>query len=41
MTKDISNKVKKIVADHLGMEESKVVSAETQNGGHCGRIYRA
>ena len=24
MTKDISNKVKKIVADHLGMEESKV-----------------
>jgi len=25
MTKDISNKVKKMVADHLGVEESKVV----------------
>ena len=24
MTKDISNKVKKMVADHLGVEESKV-----------------
>ena len=25
MTKDISNKVKKMVADHLGIEETKVV----------------
>ena len=25
MTKDISNKVKKMVADHLGLDESKVV----------------
>ena len=25
MTKDISNKVKKMVADHLGIEEAKVV----------------
>ena len=25
MTKDISNKVKKMVAEHLGIEESKVV----------------
>ena len=25
MTKDVSNKVKKMVADHLGIEESKVV----------------
>ena len=24
MTKDVSNKVKKMVADHLGVEESKV-----------------
>ena len=25
MTKDVSSKVKKMVADHLGLEESKVV----------------
>ena len=25
MTKDISNKVKKMVSDHLGIEEAKVV----------------
>ena len=25
MTKDVSSKVKKMVADHLGIEESKVV----------------
>ena len=25
MTKDVSNKVKKMVADHLGIEESKVM----------------
>jgi len=25
MTKDISNKVKKMVADHLGVEETKVI----------------
>ena len=25
MTKDVSNKVKKMVADHLGVEESKVL----------------
>jgi len=25
MTKDISSKIKKMVADHLGIEESKVV----------------
>ena len=25
MTKDISNKIKKMVADHLGIEEAKVV----------------
>ena len=25
MTKDVSNKVKKMVADHLGVEESKVI----------------
>ena len=26
MTKDISGKIKKMVADHLGIEESKVVN---------------
>ena len=26
MTKDISGKIKKMVADHLGIEESKVVA---------------
>ena len=25
MTKDVANKVKKMVADHLGVEESKVI----------------
>ena len=25
MTKDVANKIKKMVADHLGIEESKVV----------------
>ena len=28
MTKDISNKVKKMVSDHLGIEEAKVVTDE-------------
>ena len=28
MTKDISSKVKKMVADHLGIEESKVLTEE-------------